>query len=62
MYGQLRDEARDFARARNACFEQATAAYLAGNKALAKQLSAKGQRHNERMKVGSLRVLDSGTA
>jgi hypothetical protein len=61
MYGQLRDEARDYARARNACFEQATAAYLAGNKALAKQLSAKGQWHNERMKVGSLHLPNLGT-
>jgi hypothetical protein len=51
MYSDMREEARDHARVRNAYFEQARQAYLAGNKALAKELSAKGQWHNEQMKA-----------
>eukprot|EP00897_Mesotaenium_endlicherianum_P010032 jgi/Mesen1/9057/ME000057S08472 len=51
MYADMREEARDHARVRNTYFEQATQAYLAGNKALAKELSAKGQWHNEQMKA-----------
>ncbi|XP_010273848.1 PREDICTED: polyadenylate-binding protein-interacting protein 7 [Nelumbo nucifera] len=51
MYSELRGEARDHARLRNACFEQARQAYLIGNKALAKELSAKGQLHNAHMKA-----------
>lgn len=50
IYAQLREEARDHARVRNAYFEQARQAYLVGNKALAKELSAKGQWHNGLMK------------
>ncbi|KAB2627996.1 polyadenylate-binding protein-interacting protein 7-like [Pyrus ussuriensis x Pyrus communis] len=50
MYSDLRDEARDHARLRNAYFEQARQAYLVGNKALAKELSVKGQLHNMHMK------------
>ncbi|CAJ2675144.1 unnamed protein product [Trifolium pratense] len=50
MYTELREEARDHARLRNAYFEQARQAYLIGNKALAKELSAKGQIHNMHMK------------
>ncbi|EFJ34315.1 hypothetical protein SELMODRAFT_438708 [Selaginella moellendorffii] len=50
MYSDMREEARDHARVRNAYFEQARQAYLVGNKALAKELSAKGQWHNEQMK------------
>lgn len=50
MYSELREEARDHARLRNAYFEQARQAYLIGNKALAKELSAKGQLHNMHMK------------
>lgn len=50
MYADLREEARDHARVRNAYFEQARQAYLSGNKALAKELSAKGQWHNGLMK------------
>uniref|UniRef100_A0A383VHL1 Smr domain-containing protein n=1 Tax=Tetradesmus obliquus TaxID=3088 RepID=A0A383VHL1_TETOB len=42
-YAAARAEASDYARIRNACFQQATQAYLAGNKALAKELSAKGK-------------------
>lgn len=51
MYSDLREEARDHARVRNAYFEQARQAYLVGNKALAKELSAKGQWHNGLMKA-----------
>ncbi|KAL5698305.1 hypothetical protein ACHQM5_029363 [Ranunculus cassubicifolius] len=50
MYSDLREEARDHARLRNAYFEQARQAYLIGNKALAKELSVKGQLHNMHMK------------
>ncbi|KAF5726126.1 pentatricopeptide repeat-containing protein [Tripterygium wilfordii] len=50
LYSELREEARDHARLRNAYFEQARQAYLIGNKALAKDLSAKGQLHNAHMK------------
>ena len=51
MYSESRGEARDFARIRNACFEQARQAYLVGNKALAKELSMKGQAYNTQMKA-----------
>ncbi|XP_010527063.1 PREDICTED: polyadenylate-binding protein-interacting protein 7-like isoform X2 [Tarenaya hassleriana] len=50
MYSELREEARDHACLRNAYFEQARQAYLIGNKALAKELSVKGQLHNMKMK------------
>ncbi|CAD6337336.1 unnamed protein product [Miscanthus lutarioriparius] len=51
MYSESRGEASDFARVRNACFEQARQAYLVGNKALAKELSMKGQAYNVQMKA-----------
>ncbi|WZZ82632.1 hypothetical protein YC2023_103204 [Brassica napus] len=51
LYSDLRGEARDYARLRNVYFEQARQAYLVGNKALAKDLSAKGQMHNMQMKA-----------
>ncbi|KAF9615039.1 hypothetical protein IFM89_021610 [Coptis chinensis] len=51
MYSELREEARDHARVRNAYFEQARQAYLIGNKGLAKELSLKGQLHNMHMKA-----------
>eukprot|EP00250_Pteridium_aquilinum_P001596 c11789_g1_i3 orf=271-1638(+) len=50
LYTDLREEARDHARVRNAYFEQARQAYLSGNKALARDLAAKGQLHNGLMK------------
>ncbi|KAI5079692.1 hypothetical protein GOP47_0005171 [Adiantum capillus-veneris] len=50
MYADLREEARDHARVRNTYFEQARQAYLSGNKALARELAAKGQVHNGLMK------------
>jgi len=43
LYKVNRDEARDHARVRNVCYEQATNAFLAGNKALAKELSRQGR-------------------
>lgn len=43
MYAKNREEARDYARVRNVCYEQATNAYLSGNKALAKELSRQGR-------------------
>ncbi|KAJ4903048.1 CTC-interacting domain 7 [Raphanus sativus] len=51
MYSKYREEARDYARLRNVYFEQARQAYLVGNKALAKDLSAKGQLQNLQMKA-----------
>ncbi|KAF8055263.1 hypothetical protein N665_1300s0010 [Sinapis alba] len=51
MYSDLREDARDSARLRNVYFEQARQAYIVGNKALAKDLSAKGQMHNMQMKA-----------
>lgn len=51
MYSESREEARDYARLRNACFDQARQAYLIGNKALAKELSEKGQLYNIQMKA-----------
>ncbi|KAK4773495.1 hypothetical protein SAY87_028514 [Trapa incisa] len=51
LYDGLREEARDHARLRNACLEQARRAYLVGNKALAKEPSVKGQLHNMQMKA-----------
>ena len=43
LYKENRADARDLARVRNVCYEQATTAFLSGNKALAKELSAKGK-------------------
>ncbi|KAJ0987495.1 hypothetical protein J5N97_005851 [Dioscorea zingiberensis] len=51
MYSESREEARDYARLRNACFDQAHQAFLIGNKALAKELSEKGQLYNIQMKA-----------
>ncbi|GLJ12698.1 hypothetical protein SUGI_0196150 [Cryptomeria japonica] len=51
IYSDLREEARDHARVRNAYFEQARQAFIIGNKALAKELSTKGQWHNGLMKA-----------
>ncbi|KAG6516492.1 polyadenylate-binding protein-interacting protein 7-like [Zingiber officinale] len=51
IYSDTREEARDLARLRNACFDQARQAYLIGNKALAKELSFKGQLYNMHMKA-----------
>ncbi|KAJ1430128.1 Smr domain [Sesbania bispinosa] len=59
MYSELREEARDHARLRNAYFEQARQAYLIGNKALAKELSVKGQLHNMHMKAAHDKAQES---
>ncbi|CAK9170589.1 unnamed protein product [Ilex paraguariensis] len=59
MYSETREEARDHARLRNVYFEQARQAYLIGNKALAKELSLKGQLHNMRMKAAHGKAQES---
>ncbi|KAL6215224.1 hypothetical protein ACLB2K_014655 [Fragaria x ananassa] len=59
MYSDLREEARDHARVRNAYLEQARQAYLVGNKALAKELSVKGQLHNMHMKAAHGKAQES---
>ncbi|KAJ0090128.1 hypothetical protein Patl1_13742 [Pistacia atlantica] len=59
MYSELREEAHDHARLRNAYFDQARQAYLIGNKALAKELSVKGQLHNMQMKAAHGRAQES---
>ncbi|KAF8393637.1 hypothetical protein HHK36_021883 [Tetracentron sinense] len=59
MYSELREEARDHARLRNVCFEQARQAYLIGNKALAKELSVKGQLYNMHMKAAHEKAQES---
>ncbi|KAE9600681.1 putative Smr domain-containing protein [Lupinus albus] len=59
MYSDLREEARNHARLRNAYFEQARQAYLVGNKALAKELGAKGQVHNMHMKAAHGKAQES---
>ncbi|KAK6912884.1 protein of unknown function DUF1771 [Dillenia turbinata] len=59
LYSELREEACDHARLRNAYFEQARQAYLIGNKALAKELSVKGQLHNMHMKAAHQKAQES---
>ncbi|KAL8139215.1 hypothetical protein V2J09_005236 [Rumex salicifolius] len=59
LYSELREEARDHARLRNAFFEQARQAYIIGNKALAKELSAKGHLHNDQMKAAHSKAQES---
>ncbi|KAM0011302.1 putative polyadenylate-binding protein-interacting protein/7, CUE [Helianthus debilis subsp. tardiflorus] len=59
MYSEMRGEARDHARLRNSYFEQARQAYLVGQKALAKELSAKGQLHNMQMKAAHEKAQES---
>ncbi|KAK4780356.1 hypothetical protein SAY87_016462 [Trapa incisa] len=59
LYTELREEARDHARIRNAYLEQARQAYLVGNKALAKELSVKGQLHNMQMKAAHGKAQES---
>eukprot|EP00890_Picochlorum_soloecismus_P003165 jgi/Picsp_1/384/NSC_00382-R1_protein len=49
-YAQERGDARDHARVRNQCFQQATLAYLSGDRKLAKELGEKGRWHNMMMK------------
>eukprot|EP00262_Sarcandra_glabra_P020090 TRINITY_DN7890_c0_g1_i1.p1 TRINITY_DN7890_c0_g1~~TRINITY_DN7890_c0_g1_i1.p1 ORF type:complete len:564 (-),score=101.08 TRINITY_DN7890_c0_g1_i1:181-1872(-) len=59
LYSELREEARDFARLRNACFEQASQAYLIGNKAIAKELSVKGQLYNMQMQAAHAKAREA---
>lgn len=59
LYSEVRGEARDHARLRNVCFEQARQAYLMGNKALAKELSVKGQLYNLQMKAAHNKAQES---
>ncbi|KAF8032611.1 hypothetical protein BT93_D1508 [Corymbia citriodora subsp. variegata] len=59
MYSDLREEARDHARLRNVYLEQARQAYLIGNKALAKELSVKGQFHGMHMKAAHGKAQES---
>ncbi|KAI3846684.1 hypothetical protein MKX03_029147 [Papaver bracteatum] len=59
LYSESREAARDHARLRNAYFEQARQAYLVGNKALAKDLSVKGQLHNMHMKAAHEKAQES---
>ncbi|KAI3997460.1 hypothetical protein MKX01_008067 [Papaver californicum] len=59
LYSESREAARDHARLRNAYFEQARQAYLIGNKALAKDLSVKGQLHNMHMKAAHEKAQES---
>lgn len=49
-YALERSDARDHARVRNQCFQQATLAYLSGDRKLAKELGEKGRWHNMMMK------------
>ncbi|CAA6664217.1 unnamed protein product [Spirodela intermedia] len=51
MYSDMREEAQDIARLRNAFYEQREKqAYLIGSKTLGKELGAKGQMYNIQMK------------
>ncbi|XP_078430962.1 polyadenylate-binding protein-interacting protein 7-like [Wolffia australiana] len=59
LYSEWREEARDFARLRNTCFEQARQAFIIGNKALAKELSLKGQLYNMQMKEAHEKARDA---
>ncbi|GBG63320.1 hypothetical protein CBR_g37677 [Chara braunii] len=59
LYNELREEASDHARIRNSCFQQATHAYLGGNKRLAKELGAQGQWHNEQMKAAHAKASEA---
>ncbi|XP_057502906.1 polyadenylate-binding protein-interacting protein 7-like isoform X2 [Actinidia eriantha] len=59
IFSELREEARDHARLRNAYFAQARQAYLIGNKALAKELCVKGQLHNMHMKAAHGKAQES---
>lgn len=49
QYEEAREKASEFARQRNALFEQATKAYMAGDKAKAKELSRKGHEQAQLM-------------
>ncbi|KAI7998173.1 Polyadenylate-binding protein-interacting protein 7 [Camellia lanceoleosa] len=59
MYSEMRGEARDHSQLRNAYFEQAQQAYLFGNKALAKELTVKGQVHNMHLRAAHGKAQES---
>ena len=59
LYTANRDEARDYARVRNVCYEQATNAYLSGNKALAKELSRQGREAAAKMAESHVRAANN---
>ncbi|XP_031492138.1 polyadenylate-binding protein-interacting protein 7-like [Nymphaea colorata] len=59
MYSELREEVQDHAHVRNAYFDQARQAYLIGDRALAKELSVKGQLHNMHMKAAHGKARES---
>ncbi len=50
LYTEQREAAAEQARLRNECFAQATRAYRAGDKALAKELSRLGHAHDNKMR------------
>ncbi|GMH11769.1 hypothetical protein Nepgr_013610 [Nepenthes gracilis] len=59
LYSELREEAQEHARLQNAYLEQARQAFFIGNKALAKELSMKGQMHNMQMKAAHIKAQES---
>ncbi|GAA0176013.1 hypothetical protein LIER_29083 [Lithospermum erythrorhizon] len=59
MYPEIQEDALDHAQLHNAYFEQARQAYLIGNKALAKELTMKGQLHNMHMKAAHEKAQES---
>ena len=59
LYTANRDEARDYARVRNVCYEQATNAYISGNKALAKELSRQGREAAAKMAESHARAANN---
>ncbi|KAK9865208.1 hypothetical protein WJX84_010157 [Apatococcus fuscideae] len=59
QYEKLRQDARDHARLRNAFFQQATQAFLAGDKALAKELGGKGRWHADQMQAAHASASES---
>lgn len=56
MASESREEARNLACLRDACLEQASQAYLIGNKTLARELSEKGHLYNMQMKAAQLKA------
>lgn len=59
MPSEPREDVRDLARLRDACLEQASQAFLIGNKALARELSEKGHLYNMQMKAAQLKAGDT---
>lgn len=56
---ECREEALDLARLRDACLEQASQAFLTGNKALARELGDKWHLYNMQMKSKQLKAADT---